>query len=85
MGEQGGWQEPNRGDWAAILDSQTQIGAAKVPQDDITEQARNRGDIEEAPKVLCIEESQGNLLGTEWTPVSPVSVNCAENNFTNTY
>ncbi|XP_042167863.1 zinc finger and BTB domain-containing protein 41-like isoform X1 [Oncorhynchus tshawytscha] len=28
MGEQGGWLEDNRGDWAAILDSQTQKGAA---------------------------------------------------------
>ncbi|XP_045579129.1 uncharacterized protein [Salmo salar] len=38
MGEQGGWLEANRGDWASILDSQ--IGAA-------TEQARTRGDIVE--------------------------------------
>ncbi|XP_045573548.1 uncharacterized protein isoform X2 [Salmo salar] len=29
MGEQGGWLEANTGDWAAILDSQTQTGAAQ--------------------------------------------------------
>ncbi|XP_055765624.1 uncharacterized protein LOC129841392 isoform X2 [Salvelinus fontinalis] len=29
MGVQGGWLEANRGDWAAILDSQTQMGAAR--------------------------------------------------------
>eukprot|EP00063_Salmo_salar_P076006 XP_014050841.1 PREDICTED: uncharacterized protein LOC106602614 isoform X5 [Salmo salar] len=42
MGEQGGWLGANRGDWGAILDSQTQTGAAKGPGDDITEQARTR-------------------------------------------
>uniref|UniRef100_A0A8C7NIK6 C2H2-type domain-containing protein n=1 Tax=Oncorhynchus mykiss TaxID=8022 RepID=A0A8C7NIK6_ONCMY len=47
MGEQGGWLEANRGDWATILDFQTQTGAAKGPGDDITEQARTRGDIVE--------------------------------------
>ncbi|XP_064860092.1 uncharacterized protein LOC135561871 isoform X2 [Oncorhynchus nerka] len=29
MGEKGGWLEANRGDWAAILDSQNQMGAAQ--------------------------------------------------------
>uniref|UniRef100_A0A674B536 C2H2-type domain-containing protein n=1 Tax=Salmo trutta TaxID=8032 RepID=A0A674B536_SALTR len=47
MGEQGGWLEANRGDWTAILDSQTQMGAAKDPGDNITEQARTRDNIVE--------------------------------------
>ncbi|CDQ57625.1 unnamed protein product [Oncorhynchus mykiss] len=45
MGEQGGWLEANRGDWADNLDSQD--GAAKGPGDNITEQARTRDDIVE--------------------------------------
>nr|XP_046181930.1 zinc finger protein 69 homolog [Oncorhynchus gorbuscha] len=47
MGEQGGWQEANRGDWVAILDSQTETGAAKALGNNITEQARTRGGIVE--------------------------------------
>ncbi|XP_038837408.1 uncharacterized protein LOC120034832 isoform X2 [Salvelinus namaycush] len=45
MGEQGGWLEVKRGDWEAILDSKTQMGAAMGPGYDITEEARTRGDI----------------------------------------
>ncbi|XP_055765310.1 uncharacterized protein LOC129841185 [Salvelinus fontinalis] len=48
MGEQDVWMEANRGDWAAILNSQNQTGAAKGPGDIITEQARTRGDIVES-------------------------------------
>ncbi|KAM9399518.1 uncharacterized protein ACWYII_031651 isoform 2-T2 [Salvelinus alpinus] len=45
MGEQGVWLEANRGDWTAILDSQT--GASKGSGDDITVQSRTRGNIVE--------------------------------------
>ncbi|XP_038856064.1 uncharacterized protein LOC120052911 isoform X4 [Salvelinus namaycush] len=45
MGEQGGWLEANRGDWAAILNSQTQTGAAKGPGDNITEQSAVHEDL----------------------------------------
>uniref|UniRef100_A0A8C8FKK3 C2H2-type domain-containing protein n=1 Tax=Oncorhynchus tshawytscha TaxID=74940 RepID=A0A8C8FKK3_ONCTS len=47
MGEQGCWLEANSGDWVAILDSQSQMGADKGPGINITEQVRNRGDIVE--------------------------------------
>uniref|UniRef100_A0A8C7FBF0 C2H2-type domain-containing protein n=1 Tax=Oncorhynchus kisutch TaxID=8019 RepID=A0A8C7FBF0_ONCKI len=39
MGEQGGWLEDDRGDWAAILDSQTKTDAAKGPRDNLVESA----------------------------------------------
>ncbi|XP_045071416.1 ichor-like isoform X3 [Coregonus clupeaformis] len=66
MGEQGGWLEAKRGDWAAILDSQTQTGAAKGPGDDIIDQARTRGDIVESAvnDDLLISGVTG---GRDWT------------------
>ncbi|XP_014058152.2 zinc finger protein 205 isoform X5 [Salmo salar] len=64
MGEQGGWLEANRGDWAASLHSQTD--AAKSPGDDITEQARTRGNIVESAveEDLLISSVTG---GRDWT------------------
>ncbi|XP_031692361.1 uncharacterized protein LOC109901169 isoform X1 [Oncorhynchus kisutch] len=59
MGEQGGWLEANRGDWATILDYQTQTGAAKGLRDNITEQARTRGDIVES---VDMEDGKPDLL-----------------------
>uniref|UniRef100_A0A674AQ95 C2H2-type domain-containing protein n=1 Tax=Salmo trutta TaxID=8032 RepID=A0A674AQ95_SALTR len=69
MGEQGGWLEANRGDWAAILHSQTQTGAAKGPGDNITEQDRTRGDIVESAvhEDLLISGVAG---GRDWTSKS---------------
>ncbi|XP_031683984.1 zinc finger protein with KRAB and SCAN domains 1 isoform X4 [Oncorhynchus kisutch] len=66
MGEQGGWLEANRGDWAAILDSQIQTDAAKGPGINITEQVRNRGDIVESAvhEDLLISGVTG---GRDWT------------------
>eukprot|EP00063_Salmo_salar_P089924 XP_014064759.1 PREDICTED: zinc finger protein 205-like [Salmo salar] len=66
MGEQGGWLEANRGDWAAILDSQIQTDAAKGPGVNITEQVRNRGDIVESAvhEDLLISGVTG---GRDWT------------------
>uniref|UniRef100_A0A8C8FVS4 C2H2-type domain-containing protein n=1 Tax=Oncorhynchus tshawytscha TaxID=74940 RepID=A0A8C8FVS4_ONCTS len=62
MGEQG-WLEANR-DWAAVLDSQT--GAAKGPGDNITKQARTRGDMVESAvhDDLLISGVAG---GRDWT------------------
>uniref|UniRef100_A0A674AN68 C2H2-type domain-containing protein n=1 Tax=Salmo trutta TaxID=8032 RepID=A0A674AN68_SALTR len=60
MGEQGGWPEPNKGDWAAILESQT--AAAKGPGDHITEQ----GEIVES----AVHEDlliSGVADGRDWT------------------
>nr|XP_046182039.1 zinc finger protein Gfi-1-like [Oncorhynchus gorbuscha] len=66
MGVQGDWLEANRGDWGAVLDSQTQTGAAKGPGDDITEQDRTRGDIVESAvhEDLLISSVTG---GRDWS------------------
>uniref|UniRef100_A0A674APL4 Uncharacterized LOC115201831 n=1 Tax=Salmo trutta TaxID=8032 RepID=A0A674APL4_SALTR len=66
MGEQGCWLEDNRGNWAAIMDSQTQTGAAKGPVDNSTKQARTRGDIVESAvhEDLLISGVTG---GRDWT------------------
>uniref|UniRef100_A0A4W5NPR0 C2H2-type domain-containing protein n=1 Tax=Hucho hucho TaxID=62062 RepID=A0A4W5NPR0_9TELE len=65
MREQGGWLEANRGDWAAVLDTQTQTGAAKGPGDNVTDQARTRGDIVESAvhEDLLISGVEG---GRDW-------------------
>ncbi|XP_071024823.1 uncharacterized protein [Oncorhynchus clarkii lewisi] len=65
MGEQGGWLEANKY-WVAVLDSLTLTGAAKGSQDDITEQARTRGDIVESAvhEDLLISGVTG---GRDWT------------------
>ncbi|XP_064782384.1 uncharacterized protein LOC135506889 isoform X2 [Oncorhynchus masou masou] len=65
MGEQGGWLEANKY-WVAVLDSLTLTGAAKGLQDDITEQARTRGDIVESAvhEDLLISGVTG---GRDWT------------------
>eukprot|EP00063_Salmo_salar_P089939 XP_014064774.1 PREDICTED: zinc finger protein 235-like [Salmo salar] len=66
MGEQGDWLEANRGDWAAILDSQNQTGAAKGPGDNVTEQDKTRGNIVESPvhEDLLISDVTGRR---DWT------------------
>ncbi|XP_042167884.1 early growth response protein 1-like [Oncorhynchus tshawytscha] len=66
MGEQGDWLEANRGDWAAILNSQTQTGGAKGLRDNITEQARIRGDkVESAVHESLL--SSGVAGGRDWS------------------
>ncbi|XP_064880911.1 uncharacterized protein LOC135574047 [Oncorhynchus nerka] len=65
MGEQGDWLEANRGDWTAILNSQTQTGGAKGLRDNITEQARTRGDkVESAVHESLL--SSGVAGGRDW-------------------
>uniref|UniRef100_A0A674AKN2 Uncharacterized protein n=1 Tax=Salmo trutta TaxID=8032 RepID=A0A674AKN2_SALTR len=70
MGEQGGWLEANRGDWPAILVSQTQTAASKGSGVDITKQARTRGDIVESAvhEDLLISGVAG---GRDWTSEAP--------------
>uniref|UniRef100_A0A8C8FUK5 C2H2-type domain-containing protein n=1 Tax=Oncorhynchus tshawytscha TaxID=74940 RepID=A0A8C8FUK5_ONCTS len=60
MGEQGCWLEANRGDWVAILDSQTQMGAAKASGDD------TRGNILECAVHEDLLKS-GVAGGRDWT------------------
>uniref|UniRef100_A0A4W5RGD8 C2H2-type domain-containing protein n=1 Tax=Hucho hucho TaxID=62062 RepID=A0A4W5RGD8_9TELE len=66
MGEQGGWLEANRRDWAPILDSQTQTSAVNRTGDNITKQARTRCDIVESAvhEDLLISGVAG---GRHWT------------------
>eukprot|EP00063_Salmo_salar_P075708 XP_014050543.1 PREDICTED: zinc finger protein 768-like [Salmo salar] len=69
IGEQGGWLEANRGDWVAILDSQIQMGATKGPGDNITEQARTRGNMVE-PAVHEELLISGVAGGRDWNSVA---------------
>ncbi|KAM9530952.1 uncharacterized protein ACWYII_042433 isoform 2-T2 [Salvelinus alpinus] len=67
MGEQGDWMEAKRGDRAAIFDSQTQTGAAKGRGDDITEQARTRGESAVHEDLLMSSVADGR----DWTSEAP--------------